>query len=326
MREITYSEAVREAIREEMLRDKRVFLIGEDIGVSGGAFAITKGLYAEFGEERVRDTPISEETIIGAAVGAAIAGFKPVAEIMFSDFMTLALDPMANHAALLRYISGGQLKVPMVLRTPICQGRSAGAQHAKSYIAWLMHVPGLKIAVPSTPYDAKGLLKTAIRGEDPTIFYEHMLLYGRRIRGEVPEGDFTVPFGKADVKREGKDVTIVALSIMVRRALAAAEELAKEGISCEVVDPRTLSPLDKQTILNSVKKTGRLVTVETDCKTGGVGAEIAAIVAEEAIDYLDAPIRRVATMDVPPCLSPVFEKYIIPDEKRIISEIKALMG
>jgi len=323
MRKITYKEALREALREEMRRDSTVFLLGEDIGrYWGGAFKVTNGLAEEFGDERVRDTPISESAIIGAAVGAAITGTRPVAEIMFGDLTALAMDQIANQAAKIHYMFGGQVEVPLVIRTPFGAGVNIAAHHSQSLEAWFMHVPGLYVAVPSTPYDAKGLLKTAIRGSNPVFFGEHKLLYS--IEGEVPEEEYTIPFGVADVKREGSDVTIVATLYMVHKALNSAEELEAEGISVEVVDPRTLSPLDKQTIISSVKKTGRLVVVSEDCKTAGVSAEIAAVVAEEAIDYLDAPIKRVAEPDTSIPFSPPLEQYVIPNEKAIIRAVKEI--
>jgi pyruvate dehydrogenase E1 component beta subunit len=324
VRKITYREALREALREEMRRDPTVFLLGEDIGKYwGGAFKVTEGLAEEFGEERVRDTPISESAIIGAGVGAAITGMRPVAEIMFGDLTALAMDQIANQAAKIRYMFGGQAKCPLVIRTPFGAGVNIASHHSQSLEAWFMHVPGLYVAVPSTPYDAKGLLKSAIRGNNPVMFCEHKLLYP--IEGEVPEEEYTIPFGLADVKREGEDVTIVATLYMVHKALSAAEILQKEGVSVEVVDPRTLTPLDKQTIIDSVKKTGRIVIVSEDCKTAGVSAEIAAIIAEEAIDYLDAPIRRVAEPDTPIPFSPPLEQYVIPDEKAIIKAVKEVV-
>jgi len=324
LREISYRDALKEALREEMLRDPTVFLIGEDIGrYWGGAFKVTKGLAEEFGEERVRDTPISESAIIGVSVGAAMTGMRPVAEIMFGDLTTLAMDQIANQAAKIRYMFGGQAKVPLVIRTPFGGGVNIAAHHSQCLEAWFMHVPGLQVAVPSTPYDAKGLLKTAIRNDNPVVFCEHKLLYP--IVGPVPEEDYTIPFGVADLKREGTDVTIIATLYMVHKSLNAAEALQKEGINVEVVDPRTLVPLDKETILNSVKKTGRVVIVTEDCKTAGVSAEIAAIIAEEALDYLDAPIKRVTTPDVPIPFSPPLEQYVIPDEKRIVKAVKEVV-
>jgi len=324
MREVTVRDALREALREEMQRDKSVFLLGEDIGrYWGGAFGITKGLAEEFGDDRVRDTPISENAIIGVGIGAAITGMRPVAEIMFGDLSALAMDQICNQAAKIRYMFGGQASVPLVIRTPFGAGVNIASHHSQSLEAWFMHTPGLYVAVPSTPYDAKGLLKTAIRGCNPVFFVEHKLLYP--VKGMIPEEDYTVPFGVADVKREGKDVTVVATLYMVHKALAAAEQLNKEGISVEVVDPRTLAPLDKQTIVKTVKKTGRLVVVSEDSKTAGVSAEIAALVAEEALDYLDAPIKRVAEPDTPIPFSPSLEKFVIPDEKSIVKAVKEIV-
>jgi pyruvate/2-oxoglutarate/acetoin dehydrogenase E1 component len=321
MKEVTVRDALREALREEMQRDKNVFLLGEDIGrYWGGAFGVTRGLADEFGDERVRDTPISESAIVGVAVGAAITGMRPIAEIMFGDLSALAMDQICNQAAKIRYMFGGQASAPLVVRTPFGAGVNIASHHSQSLEAWFMHTPGLYVAVPSTPYDAKGLLKTAIRGSNPVFFVEHKLLYP--LKGMVPEEDYTLPFGVADVKREGSDVTIFATLIMVHNALAAAEKLSKEGINAEVFDPRTLTPLDKSAIVRSVKKTGRIVIVTEDCKTAGVSAEIAAVVAEEAIDYLDAPIGRVAEPDTPIPFSPPLEQFVIPDEKSIIKAVK----
>jgi pyruvate/2-oxoglutarate/acetoin dehydrogenase E1 component len=324
VRKITYREALKEALREEMKRDPTVFLLGEDIGKFwGGAFKVTDGLAEEFGDERVRDTPISENAIIGTAVGAAITGKRPVAEIMFGDLTALAMDQIANQAAKIRYMFGGQAKCPLVIRTPFGAGVNIASHHSQSLEAWFMHVPGLCVAVPSTPYDAKGLLKTAIRGNNPVFFCEHKLLYP--IEGEVPKEEYTIPFGLAETKREGTDATVVATLYMVHKALNAAKELEQKGINAEVVDPRTLTPLDKKTILKSVKKTGRLIIVSEDCKTAGVSAEIAAVVAEEAIDYLDAPIKRVAEPDTPIPFSPSLEQYVIPDEKAIVKAVKEIV-
>jgi pyruvate/2-oxoglutarate/acetoin dehydrogenase E1 component len=321
---ITYREALREALKEEMQRDSSVFLLGEDIGRHwGGAFKVTDGLAEEFGDERVRDTPISESAIIGTAVGAAITGRRPVAEIMFGDLTALAMDQIANQAAKIHYMFGGQASCPLVIRTPFGAGVNIASHHSQSLEAWFMHVPGLYVAVPSTPYSAKGLLKTAIRGNNPVFFCEHKLLYP--MEGEVPKEEYTIPLGSAETKKEGTDVSIVATLYMVHKALSAAKELEHEGISAEIVDPRTLTPLDKKTILKSVKKTGRLVIVSEDCKTAGVSAEIAAIVAEEAIDYLDAPIKRVAELDTPIPFSPPLEQYVIPDEKAIIKAVKEVV-
>jgi pyruvate dehydrogenase E1 component beta subunit len=307
-----------------MLRDKTVFLLGEDIGKYWeGAFKVTKNLAKEFGDERVRDTPISESVIIGVAAGAAITGMRPVAEIMFGDLTALAMDQIANQAAKLRYMFGGQTKVPLVIRTPFGAGVNIASHHSQSLEAWFMHTSGLKVSMPSTPYDAKGLLKTAIRDDNPVMFFEHKLLYP--IEGLIPEEEYTVPFGVADVKREGKDVTIIATLYMVHKALTAAKELSEQGIEADVIDPRTIVPLDKKTIINSVKKTGRLVIVCEDCKTAGVSAEIAALVAEEALDYLDAPVKRVAEPDTPIPFSPPLEQSVIPDEKSIIKAVKEIV-
>jgi len=324
MKRTTYREALREALREEMRRDSSVFLLGEDIGRQwGGAFKVTDGLAQEFGDERVRDTPISESAIVGAAIGAAITGMRPVAEIMFGDLTALAMDQIANQAAKIRYMFGGQASCPLVIRTPFGAGVNIASHHSQSLEAWFMHVPGLQVAVPSTPYDAKGLLKTAIRGNNPVFFCEHKLLYP--VEGDVPEEEYTIPFGVADVKRKGSDVTVVATLYMVHKALNAAATLEEEGVNAEVIDPRTLTPLDKKTIIDSVKKTGRLVIVSEDCKTAGVSAEIASVVAEEAIDYLDAPIKRVTGADTPIPFSPPLEQYVIPNEKAIIKAVKEVV-
>jgi pyruvate/2-oxoglutarate/acetoin dehydrogenase E1 component len=324
MRKVSYRDALREALQEEMAKDNTVFVIGEDVGrYWQGAFKVTKGLAEKFGDERVRDTPISESAIIGVAVGAAITGMRPVAEIMFGDLSTLAMDQIANQAAKLRYMFGGQIKVPLVIRMPFGAGVNVAAHHSQSLEAWFTHVPGLKVAVPSTPYDAKGLLKAAIRDDNPVMFFEHKLLYP--IEGGLPEEEYTVPLGQADVKKHGKDVTIVATLYMVHKALAAAEELSKQGVDVEVIDPRTLVPLDKKTITESVKKTGRIVIVTEDCKTGGVSAEIAAMIAEEALDYLDAQIKRVGEPDTPIPFSPPLEQFVLPDEERIIKAVNEIL-
>lgn len=336
----TIAEALREALREAMRSDKSVFLIGEDIGRFGGAFRVTNGLFYEFGEERVRDTPVSEAGIIGAAVGAAITGMRPVAEIQYADFLTCGMDQVVNQAAKMRLISGGQAKVPLVIRAPL-GSTNRGAQHGQSVEAWFMHTPGLKVVVPSTPYDAKGLLLTAVRDDNPVMFFEHKYLYGSKSPGgkadtagneiaerftPAPREEYMIPFGKADVKKEGRDVTVVATLLMVHKALLASGKLEKEGISVEVIDPRTLVPLDEEAILNSVKKTGRLVIVTEDCLRGGVGAEIAAIVSERAFDYLDAPIKRVAALNTPIPFAPVAETYVIPNENRIVEVIREILG
>lgn len=324
MKEISVVQALRDALREEMLRDERVFLIGEDIGTYGGAFRATRGLLAEFGELRVIDTPISESAIAAAAVGAAIMGMRPVAEIMFQDFLTLALDQILNCAAKLRYLHNGQATVPMVLRAPFGAGIHAGAHHSQSIEAMFCHIPGVKVVCPSTPHDAKGLLKAAIRDPNPVLFFEHKLAYG--IRGQVPDEDCIVPLGKADIKRGGKDITVVAWGFMVHKTLKAADDLAGKGIELEVVDLRTLVPLDTETIVNSIKKTGRLIVVHEACKTAGFGGEIAAIAAKEAFDYLDAPIERVTAPDTPVPFSPPLEEAFIPQPKDIIAAALAMVG
>jgi pyruvate dehydrogenase E1 component beta subunit len=326
MREITYAEAIREAMSEEMRRDPSVFILGEDIGVYGGAFGVTKGMLAEFGEERVRDTPLSECAIAGAAVGAAITGMRPIAEIMFSDFITIALDQLANQGAKIHYQFGGQVSVPMVLRTPGGSGTGAAEQHSQSLEAWVCHVPGLKVVIPSTPADAKGLLKTAIRDPNPVVFIEQKLLY--RQKGPVPDAgeDFTIPLGVADVKRSGKDLTIVTYGRMVQRSLEAAKALASEGIEAEVIDIRSLVPLDAGCIIGSVKKTGKVMIVHEACRTGGFGGEIAAVIADsEAFFHLDAPIRRVAGLDVPIPYNPVLEANVVPTLDAIVAAARDLV-
>lgn len=341
MKQITLvAEALRQALKEEMQRDKNVILLGEDIGKFGGAFQVTRGLLEEFGEQRVKDTPISEAAIIGAAIGAAIGGLRPVAEIQYADFMTCAMDQIVNQAAKIRLISGGQVTLPLVIRAPL-GSTTRGAQHGQSLEAWFMHTPGLKVVVPSTPYDAKGLLKTAIRDDNPVIFFEHKVLYGSKSPGEksnitdpkitaafvpAPRQEYTIPFGKADVKREGRDVTVVATFLMIHKTLIVAEKFSREGIEVEVIDPRTLVPLDENTILDSVKKTGRFVVVTEDCRTAGVGAEIAAMVSEKAFDYLDAPIKRIGALDTPIPFAPIAENHVIPNEERITKAIKETLG
>jgi len=323
MREISYSEAIREAMCEEMRRDSRVFLMGEDVGTFGGVWGVSQGMLQEFGEQRVRDTAISEIAIIGSALGAAMTGMRPIAEIMFGDFLMCAGDQIANQVAKARFMSGGKANVPLTIRITTGAPGSSAAQHSQSGEAWFMNIPGLKIAVPSSPADAKGLLKTAMRGEDPVLFFEHKMLYA--LKGQVPEDpDFLVPFGSASVVREGKDVTIIAMQIMVLKALEAAEELAKEGIQAEVIDPRTLVPLDKQTLIQSVAKTGRVVIAHEAHKRSGPGAEIAAMLAEEALEYLDAPVVRVAAKNVPLPYSPELENYVLPGTKDIVDAVRSL--
>jgi pyruvate/2-oxoglutarate/acetoin dehydrogenase E1 component len=321
---ITYSEALREALLEEMRSDERVVVIGEDIGVYDGVFKVTKGFLKEFGESRVLDTPISEDAIAGAGLGAAIAGLKPVVEIMYMDFINEAADQIVNHVPKVHFMSGGKLKAPLVVRTQFSLGRSTGAQHSQMMASFFMNTPGILIAVPSTPYDAKGLLKEAIHGDDPVLFIECGELY--TTKGPVPAEEYTIPFGEADIKREGSDVTIVGISNMVLKAVSAAETLKKEqGISAEVLDPRTLNPLDKPALLRSLMKTGRVVTVEPAPKTAGVGAEISATLMEVGFDYLDAPVTRVACLDTPAPFSPPLQRAYIPDEKRIIEAVRSIV-
>ena len=323
MREIIFSEAIREALREEMKRDGTVFLMGEDIGRFGGVFGVTKGLVEEFGEERIRDTPISETALVGGAVGASITGTRPVVEIMFADFLAICMDEIHHKAGKWRYSHGGQFKLPLVIRTAMGHVFGAGPEHSECPEAFYLHSPGLKIAVPSTPYDVKGLLKTAIRDDNPVLFFEHKLLYNTK--GPVPEKEYLVPFGRADIKRNGRDITLVTYSFMTHEALKASEILSKEGIEVEVIDLRTLSPMDKETVINSVKKTNRLIIVEEGNRTGGVGAEITAWVLEEAFDYLDAPVKRVASKDVPIPFNPVMEGFVIPNTGDIIRAIKEVV-
>jgi pyruvate dehydrogenase E1 component beta subunit len=330
---MSIAEALRQAIREEMRRDPRVFCLGEDIGVEGGfggAFTVTLGLSQEFGHQRILDTPISETAIAGLAIGSAIAGMRPIADVQYGDFLFCMMDQLANQAAKLRYMSGGTLTIPMVMRAPV--GATArGAQHAQSLEAFFTHVPGLKVVAPATAYDAKGLLKAAVRDDNPVLVFEHKLLYGSKGArtekgalspiGEVPDEDYTVPIGQGIIRRPGRDVTIVANLLMLYRALAAAETLAKRGVEAEVIDPRTLAPLDLPLILESVRKTGRLVIAEEDNLTNGWGAEVAALAADQAFAWLDAPIKRVAAPDVPPPFAPVLEREYVPSEQRIVDAV-----
>ncbi len=336
MTKMSIAEALRSAIRSEMRRDPRVVCLGEDIGIPGGfggAFTVTLGLSDEFGHDRILDTPISEAAIAGMAIGAAACGLRPIADVQYGDFLFNMMDQLANQAAKLRYMSGGTLSVPMVMRAPIgATGR--GSQHAQSLEAFFTHVPGLKVVAPSTAYDAKGLLLAAIRDDNPVLMFEHKLLYGSKGArteksalspiSDVPDEDYIVPIGQGIVRREGKDLTIVANLLMVYRALAAADKLAEQGIEVEVIDPRTLVPLDKALILESVRKTGRLLIVEEDNLTNGWGAEIAALMADEAFAYLDAPIKRLAAPDVPPPFAPVLEQAYVPSEARIIATALAM--
>lgn len=325
MREITFAQAVNEALHEEMERDSKVVLLGEDIGFIGGNFGVTKGLQEKYGRDRVRDTPISEDAIVGLSLGASLVGIRPVAEIMFSTFLGCCMEEIVNQVAAIRYMSGGQCSVPLVIRTANSLGRSGAAQHSGRTEAWIMHTPGIKVVIPSTPYDAKGLLKTAIRQPDPVIFFEHaMAYYG--VKGPVPEGEYTIPFGKADIKREGTDVTIVAYQMMVKKALDAAEILAEQGIEAEVVDLRTLVPLDMETVIASVKKTNRAIVASEECARAGVCAEIGFRITQEAFDYLDAPVQRVATADVPVPFSPPLEQYMMAKTEDIVAAAVKLMG
>ncbi|BAM00986.1 MULTISPECIES: alpha-ketoacid dehydrogenase subunit beta [Caldilinea] len=323
-RELTYAEAVREAIDLAMARDERVFLVGEDVGIYGGAFGVTDGLYQKYGPERVRDTPISEAAIAGVATGAALTGMRPIAEIQFMDFITLSMEQLVLQAAKLRFMLGGKVQVPFVLRTPAGAGTGAAAQHSESLENWFVHVPGLKVVMPSTPADAKGLLLASIEDPNPVIFVEHKLLY--RTKGIVPEGYYTIPLSQTEVKRTGRDLTIVATSLMVIRALEAAEKLATEGIEVEVIDPRTLKPLDAEPIIRSVCKTGRVLIVHEACKTGGFGGELAAVIAEsEAFDYLDAPIRRLAGLDIPVPYNRELERRMVPQVEDIVAAARRLV-
>lgn len=322
-REITYLEAVREALVSEMRRDESVFLMGEDVGRYGGAFGVSWGMLDEFGEERIRETPISEAAIAGAATGAALMGMRPVMEIMFMDFLTISMNQLVNQAAKIRFMFGGKAKIPLVVRTPAGSGTGAAAQHSQSFEAWFVHTPGIKVVAPSTPYDAKGMLITAIRDDNPVLFMEHKLLY--RQKGVVPEEEFTIPIGQAAVRREGADLTILAYSIMAPRALEAAELLAGEEIDVEVVDLRSLKPLDIETVVASVSKTGRALIVHEAPKTGGFGGEVAAVIADsEAFDYLDAPIRRLCGRDVPIPYNRTLERAAVPQVEDITAVAREL--
>ncbi len=323
MREIEYREAIREAVIEEMNRDPKVFLIGEDIGKYGGAFRAYKGLLDMFGPERVINTPISESAIIGAGIGAAVTGYRPIAEIMFIDFTTLAMDQIVNQAAKIRYMTGDNLRCPLVIRTQGGAGRGVAAQHSQSLEAWFYHIPGLKVAMPSTPYDVKGLLKTAIRDDNVVMFIEHKMIY--LLKGPVPEEEYTIPFGVADIKREGSDVTIFAYSNMIYKALEAAGQLEKEGINVEVFDPRTLVPLDEEALINSVKKTNHLVVVSEACERGSVASDIAVKITAKAFDYLDAPVKIVAGLNTPIPYNSTLEQASIPHAKDIVKAVKEII-
>ncbi|MGI1690942.1 alpha-ketoacid dehydrogenase subunit beta [Thermoanaerobacter uzonensis] len=323
MRNMTYAEALREAILNEMRRDPTVFLLGEDIGRFGGTFGVTRGLIDEFGEDRVRDTPISETAITGVSIGAAATGMRPVAELMFMDFVTVAMDQLVNQAAKMRYMFGGKITIPMVLRMPAGAGIQAAAQHSQSLEAWFTHVPGLKVVYPSTPKDALGLMISAIRDDNPVVFVEHKVLYS--MKGDVPDTNEPIPLGVADIKREGSDITIVASGLMVHKALKAAEILSKEGIEVEVIDPRTLFPLDKEKIFNSLKKTHKIVIVTEEVKRGSWGSELAALIAEEMFDYLDAQIVRIGALNTPIPFTTVLENVVIPNEGDIIKAVRLIV-
>lgn len=326
-RKITQAQALREALCEEMRRDPTVFVMGEDVGLMGGIFTVTKGMMEEFGEERVRDTPISEAGFVGAALGAALVGGRPVAELMFGDFVAVAMDQLVNQIAKARYMSGGKAKAPLVIRTTIGARGSTAAQHSQSLQAWFVHTPGLYVVAPSTPADCKGLLKSSIRNDNPVMFMEHKKLYF--IEGDVPDGDYETPIGVADIKRTGKDITIIAISLMVHRALAVAERFAGQGIDIEVIDPRTLVPMDWETIFRSVRKTGKVIVIDEGSLTGGVGAEIAARIYRECFDYLDCPVERVCAADTPIPFSPPLEDFVIPQEEdltRAVNEVITACG
>jgi pyruvate dehydrogenase E1 component beta subunit len=322
MRKLTMAEALREALIEEMTRDRRVFVIGEDLR-AGVPFGVTKGLAEQFGEDRVLDTPISEAAIVGASLGAAITGMRPVADMHFADFVTCAMDEVVNQIAKVRYMFGGQVDVPLVLRMPTGSVKGAAAHHSQSLEAWFVHTPGVRVVFPSTPADAKGLLKTCIRGLDPVLFFEHKRLY--KLSGEVPEGEVLIPLGRADVKRKGSDVTVIATGWMVHQAVEAADLLGQEGIQVEVVDPRCLAPFDKARVFESVRKTNRAVVVEEAAKTGAFGAQIAAWLAEELFDHLDAPVQRVAARDVPMPFSPPMEEFVIPSARDIAAAVRRIL-
>lgn len=324
MSEKTYIDALAEALREEFERDENVFMMGEDIGIYGGAFGVTKGMYPKY-KDKLLDTPISEASIVGAGVGCALVGMRPIVEIMFSDFMMDAMEWIVNQAAKLRYMTGGQLKVPMVIRAPMGSGTGAAAQHSQSLPALFAHIPGLKVVMPATPYDVKGMLKSAVRDDNPVIFFEHKLLYWTK--GDVPQGDYTVPIGKAAVRREGKDITIISGSIMVPRSVEAAEKLKEYGIDAEVIDIRSLVPMDVETIVESVSKTGRALIVEDDNKNNGWGSEVVSkLIESDAFDYLDEPIKRLAGKDIPIPYAPELERAAVPQTEDIIEEVKEIFN
>jgi len=323
-REITFSQAINEALAEEMRRDESVFIIGEDVAEAGTPFKVLSGLVEEFGTERVIDSPISESGFTGIGVGAAMTGMRPVVDIMFGDFMTIIMDQIANQAAKIHYMSGGKLKVPMVVRTNLGASRRSAAQHSQSLHVWLSHIPGLKVILPSTPYDAKGLMKTAIRDDNPVVFFEDKMMF--QDKGKVPEGDYTIPFGVADIKKEGTDITLIGTSSMVQVALEAADHLAQIGISAEVIDPRTILPLDKKTLIDSAIKTSRAIVIDEGYASYGVTAEIASIIADGAFYHLETPVKRIGAMDVPIPFSPVLEDLTIPSSKMVVNMAKTLCG
>ena len=324
VRELTLGEAIREALAEELRRDSRVFILGEDIAEAGHPFKVLTGLVSEFGPERILDTPISEAGFTAVAVGAAMTGMRPVVDIMFGDFVTLTMDQMVNQAAKIHYMSGGKWKVPMVMRTTLGATRRSAAQHSQSLHTWFCHIPGLKVVMPSTPYDAKGLLKTAIRDENPVVFFEDKMMY--RLKGPVPAEEYTIPFGVADIKRAGDDVTMVATSSMVQVALGAASLLEEAGISAEVIDPRTLWPLDEKTIVDSVRKTSRAIVIDEGYERYGVTAEIASVIAQGAFFDLEAPVKRMGAMHVPIPFSPPLEDVTVATEKSVFEAARALCG
>jgi pyruvate dehydrogenase E1 component beta subunit len=323
MPKISMRDAIHDALHEEMARDETIYILGEDVIAHGGPYAITRGIAEKF-PGRIRQTPISEAGIVGTAVGSALCGMRPVAEIMYVDFITCAMDEVVNQMAKVRYMFGGQTDVPVVLRLPSGSARLIAAQHSQSLEAWFTHVPGLQVAVPSTAYDAKGLMKSALRGKDPVMFIEYKRLYTDE--GEVPEEEYTIPFGQADVKRQGRDATIVATGPMVGKALEAAQTLSQEGIEVEVVDPRTLVPLDKATIFASVEKTNRVIVTDEEVRRGGSSAELASLIAEECFDALDAPVKRVAAADVPMPFSPELEKLVLPKAEDLVAAVRALVS
>jgi len=322
MREITFGQAVNEAIAEEMRRDPTVFIIGEDVAEAGTPFKVLSGLVKEFGTDRVIDSPISEAGITGVGVGAAMTGMRPIVDIMFGDFLTLTMDQLVNQAAKIHYMSGGKLKVPMVLRTTLGAARRSAAQHSQSLHGWLSHIPGLKVVVPATPYDAKGLMKSAIRDDNPVVFFEDKMMY--QLKGPVPTEQYLIPLGVADIKRTGSDITFVATSSMVQVAIAAAESLEQTGISAEVVDVRTTAPLDEQTLIESVKKTSRAIVIDEGYERYGVTAEIASVIADGAFYYLDAPVKRLGAMDVPVPFSPVLEDQTVPTPESVAAVARML--